>query len=213
MLQRCVHAFARGALPFRPVKSPLCSGLAGCCLCCARASAARSRLRRSCTLAPCAPPRRCELEEFRVDAAHIEILASSIGPFGSQLFTLCARTSTRGSHGRGTHARLPKPNGRHACSSWSARRDVPPQTATTPAGSRVIPSRTHGGQLGAVSASALSNSSLQPRLPCRSLREAVSKEPQDDRKFDDRSARCKRACGNKWVPKGEDGDKGSESRQ
>ena len=59
MLQRCVHAFARGALPFRPVKSPLCSGLAGCCLCCARASAARSRLRRSCTLAPCAPPRRC----------------------------------------------------------------------------------------------------------------------------------------------------------
>ena len=50
MLQRCVHAFARGALPFRPVKSPLCSGLAGCCLCCARASAARSRLPRSgCT--------------------------------------------------------------------------------------------------------------------------------------------------------------------
>ena len=71
----------------------------------ARASAARIRLPRGCTvLAPCAPPRRCELEEFRVDAAHIEILASSKGPFGSQLFTLCARTSTRGSHGRGTHA-------------------------------------------------------------------------------------------------------------
>jgi len=47
MLQRCVHAFARGALPFRPVKSPLCSGLTGCCLCCgARASAARSWLPR-----------------------------------------------------------------------------------------------------------------------------------------------------------------------
>ena len=154
-----------------------------------------------------------ELEEFRVDAAHIEILASSKGPFGSQLFTLCARTSTRGSHGRGTHARLPKPNGRHACSSWSARRDVHTQTATTPAGSRVIPSRTHGGQLGAVSASALSNSSPQPRLPCRSLRASARNEPPNHRKFDDRSARCKRACGNKWVPKGEDGDKGSESRQ
>jgi hypothetical protein len=105
------------------------------------------------------------------------------------------------------------PNGRHACSSWSARRDVHTQTATTPAGSRVIPSRTHGGQLGAVSASALSNSSPQPRLPCRSLRASARKEPPNHRKFEDRSARCKRACGNKWVPKGEDGDKGSESRQ
>ena len=184
MLQRCVHAFARGALPFRPVKSLLCSGLAGCCLCCARASAARSRLPRSgCTRSMRSSATLRELEEFRVDAVHIEILASSKGPFGSQLFTLCARTSTRGSHGRGTHARLPKPNGRHACSSWSARRDVHTQTATTPAGSRVIPSRTHGGQLGAVSASALSNSSPQPRLPCRSLRASARKRASESSKI------------------------------
>ena len=61
-------------------------------------------------------------------------------------------------------------------------RRVHTQTATTPAGSRVIPSRTHGGQLGTVSASALSNSSPQPRLPCRSLRASARKEPQNHRK-------------------------------
>ena len=107
MLQRCVHAFARGALPFRPVKSPLCSGLAGCCLCCARASAARSRLPRSgCTLSMRSSATLRELEEFRVYAVHIEILASSKGPFGSQLFTLCARTLTHGSHGGGARTSI-----------------------------------------------------------------------------------------------------------
>ena len=214
MLQRCVHAFARGALPFRPVKSPLCSGLAGCCLCCARASAARSRLPRSgCTRSMRSSATLRELEEFRVDAVHIEILAYSKGPFGSQLFTLCARTLTHGSHGGGARTSICQTALQRAAAKSARTRRVHTQTATTLAGSPGILSRAHGGQLCAVSASCLSICSPQPRDACRSLRASARKEPQSHRKIDERMARWKPACGNKRVPWGEDRGKGSECRQ
>ena len=155
-----------------------------------------------------------ELEEFRVDAAHIEILASSKGPFGSQLFTLCARTLIHGSHGGGARTSTcqtacynVQQQSRRECDACTPRRQPhwlaargsypsPTEGSCAPSRPLVCPSVPP-----------------QPRDACRSLRASARKEPPNHRKFDDRSARCKRACGNKWVPKGEDGDKGSESRQ